>query len=96
MPTGPAEPIGLGWEEPPITSGAETTLELADRLLLVQKFQIDEVRDLLNLGDRIGYAACPQNVRDPIELSSQGLVHFNPFSSPLKAIAFDWFYRRRG
>ena len=80
-PLGPAEALGLGGEEEGAVPGAEPALELAGGFLLVEEFQVDEVGDLLDVGDGIGHATGPQDVGDLVELAPQCLVHPVPFSS---------------
>src|SRR5206468_13011895 len=44
--------------------------------LLIEKLQIDEVRNLFDIGDRICHATCPEDVGDVVQLSADLLIHF--------------------
>ena len=74
-PLGPTVALGLPGEETHPAAGAETASELAGRLFLVEELQVDEVGDLLDVGDGIRDPARPEDVGDPGELAPQTLVH---------------------
>ena len=71
-PLGPPEPFGLlGEQACTLPPAPRRPLELPRRLLLVEELEVDEVRDLLDVGDRVGHPTGPQDVGDPVELAAQ-------------------------
>ena len=78
-PLGPAETLGLfGVEQFAIAVGLlahEPRLKFATGFLLVEQLEVDEIRNLLDIGNRIGDTASPKDVGDPVKLSTQVLIH---------------------
>jgi len=76
-PLGPAVAFGLFGEETPAVPALpftqESRLEFAAGLFFIQKLQIDQVRDLFDISDRVGDASGPEGVRDPVQLPAQVL-----------------------
>ena len=71
----------MGREEPHTVPSTEPTLEFASGFLLVEELQIDEIGDLLDIGDGVRDPSSPEDVGYPVELTAQSLVHRVPPST---------------
>ena len=76
-PLGPPKTFGLLGKQAHASARTEPPLELSHRLLLVEELEVDQVGDLLDVGDRVGHPACPEDVGDPVELAAKTLVHLS-------------------
>ena len=78
-PLGPTETLGLFGIEPfAVAVGLladEPLFEFAAGFLLVEQLKVNQIRNLLDIGNRIGDTAGPKDVGDPVQFSAQILVH---------------------
>jgi hypothetical protein len=69
-PLGPAETFGLfGVEQSAVTVGLfshEPLFKFAAGFLLVEQLEVNQIRNLLDIGNRIGHTAGPEDVGDPV------------------------------
>jgi hypothetical protein len=78
-PLRPPVPLGLLGEEQPAVpvafAAGQPGAEFTIGFLFIQQLEVDEVGDLLDVGDRIGDAPGPEDIGDAVELSAKVLVH---------------------
>src|SRR5690242_13477078 len=68
---------------------AETGAQFSVGLLLIQELQEDQVGNLLDVGDRVGYPTSPEYVSNMVELAAKLMIHFVVLLR--QAARTDWF-----